>query len=516
MKFIKDFVAFLNEGVRLADAPRKNQEGKTVYPGLVSIRPENDPTNPNELKTLPGGAIKSSKGSKINVIYAFESEDVPEKNRLKVKDTMDALKNGGVLGKDIDELEEIIGSVIRNQIGGFKNIGTVVKVGSRSPLVEILTALIYKNNPNVEIAWLQKKRYESVESALDQAMIDALAEKDPRGSTKKKLDAYRSARKEASPFYITKSGDMPASIRQYFKDKYDFSRAMEKKSSSLNKFGAPNETISFSDACVSTIYNLQEKKITLVIDDNIHGGDDMTEIAEAMKKVANRWVETMVSSIKKPEGELSNTKRKKFEAELEKGSELLKKYREVYASSLNLMSKYLVGLVTYKIKDDDLPKRGEKTAPEGEADLLASVKPFADRPISVVPQAKREERRIKRVTPKVVIDVFKAFEKDELAAGKNKEQAVATAFHKTLREIESDEDLKSKIREEEREIEGKRERTRGISVTEFVNTNARFVNDELEKQEMELRAKLGKNIVMPKINPEFHIKKIMATRSLAG
>lgn len=509
MKFIKDFITFLNEGVRLSDAPRKDKEGKTVYPGLVSIRPENDPNNPNELKTIPRGAIKTSKGSKIKVIYAFESEDGSSKNRIKIKDTMDALKNGGVLGKDIDELEEIVSSVIRTQIGSFKNIDTIVKVGSRSPLVEILTAIIYKNNPNVEIAWLQKKKYESVEDALDEVMVAALAEKDPIGSTKKKLDAYRSSRRDVTPFYITKSGDMPASIRQYFKDKYDFSRTMEKKSSPLNRFGAPAETISFSDACIKTLYNLQEKKVTLVIDDNIHGGDDMTEIAEAMKKVANQWTVTMLDSIKKPEGELSNTKRKKFEAELEKGRELDKKYREVYASSLDLMTKYLVGLVTYKIKDDDLPKRGEKEMPEDETQLPLGVKRFADQPTRM-PQ----EKKIKRVTPKVVVDVFNAFEKAKSADGNNKEQAVTDAFHKTLREIETDDNLKLKIREEEREIAGERERTRGISVTQFVNTNARFVNDELKKQEEKLRATLGKNVIVPRINPDFHIKKIMATRSL--
>jgi hypothetical protein len=501
MKFIKSFIDFINEGVQLIDPPIKDESGKLVYPGLVSIRLENDPVDRDELKTLPGGSIKASKGSKINVIYAFASEDESDKNRIKVKDTMDALKNGGVLSKDIDALEKIIKSVVNSQIGGFKNIGTLIKVGSRSPLVEILAAIIYKNNPSVDIAWLQKKRYENINDALNHEMISALKDKDPRGSTKKKLDDYREAKREASPFFITKSGDMPSSIRQYFKDKYDFSKVMEKKSKYLNRFGAPAETISFSDACVKTLYNINDQKVTLVLDDNIHGGDDMTEIAGGMKRVAQTWIETLTNSVKKPEGTLTNKKQKDLDADFEKSKDIFRKYQEIYDSSLNSMSKYLVGLVTYRIKDDDLSKRSGKNVSDN------------DNPTTALP-ATEKEKKIKRVTQEKVVEIFKKFLKEQLIDGIKREVATSNAFYRMLQEIETASGIKSKIQEEDREREGTRQRTKGLSVSEFVNVNAKFINAAIEEEEEEKREELKRNISLPRVDPNVHIDKIMANRSL--
>jgi hypothetical protein len=332
-------------------------------------------------------------------------------------------------------------------------------------------------------------------------MISALKDKDPRGSTKKKLDDYREAKREASPFFITKSGDMPSSIRQYFKDKYDFSKVMEKKSKYLNRFGAPAETISFSDACVKTLYNINDQKVTLVLDDNIHGGDDMTEIAGGMKRVAQTWIETLTNSVKKPEGTLTNKKQKDLDADFEKSKDIFRKYQEIYDSSLNSMSKYLVGLVTYRIKDDDLSKRSGKNVSDN------------DNPTTALP-ATEKEKKIKRVTQEKVVEIFKKFLKEQLIDGIKREVATSNAFYRMLQEIETASGIKSKIQEEDREREGTRQRTKGLSVSEFVNVNAKFINAAIEEEEEEKREELKRNISLPRVDPNVHIDKIMANRSL--
>jgi hypothetical protein len=51
-------------------------------------------------------------------------------------------------------------------------------------------------------------------------------------------------------------------------------------------------------------------------------------------------------------------------------------------------------------------------------------------------------------------------------------------------------------------------------VSEFVNVNAKFINAAIEEEEEEKREELKRNISLPRVDPNVHIDKIMANRSL--
>lgn len=308
MKFILNFKDFLlNEGASIINGT-----------GKVKLSLKNDETNDKEtLKTVRLYNDKPmAKSSGYKIYWSLDSKEYNFKQLdhiARPKATMDLLKDGEIENKE-ESLREIIKPIVSVLNKKLIGIDYIVVLGSRKALSSDIGEAFHSYYSKSTIITLNKIKYVdpydmilwdivsnipaasfrvfsgTINSLVDKSKSDQSILNELENATRThNFEKYKEIisrrytvdgnaivwKEDKLPFTISKSGSLKSSVLQYLKDKYDL------------------QTTEFVEAIRRCVLGSS----MLIVDDNVHTGDDLRrifkyidEVCESFKKEIERPV----------------------------------------------------------------------------------------------------------------------------------------------------------------------------------------------------------------------------------
>jgi hypothetical protein len=276
------------------------------------------------------------------VFYSLESD--PKASSIKASE--DALKYNSDKIKP-KELKELLSKTLLTRIPKVDYIGYLESKGG---LNQVLLNTIKELYDNPEVVHIEKMEYNVIDNAVDWEKFNKHAD-----SIKRTIInyLYKTAEK-APPYKIRKSNELQSALTKQLYSKYNIG---------LHPSG---EGEKFPPVYNVIVECLTKGKVMLIIDDNMHTGDDFYKLfggIEAIKEkvkesnekpVGNEEELSQLDKIKaNPKFKSSKFLQDKF-TELEKVNKMYRERVSILNANLNKSHNNFYGYVLYNLKGSDL------------------------------------------------------------------------------------------------------------------------------------------------------------------
>ena len=333
--------------IKLIDLLKEVQEGVKVTfddKGTANdIQISYSPIEGEELQTIDG----SEKHSHYRVYYSLESAP----NASNIKASQDALKYQPNLINS-SQIESLLSKTVKLKIPKVDYIASLESTGGLNELLVTTLKKLY-GIPDENVVPIAKMEFVDIKHAVDwdrynkdgkvfQGLVDKFIAK---------------MEEKPGPYKIRKSGEIESKIIQRLHSKYNLGLNPNIENQSL----PPIYDIFFK--CIT------QGKTLLVVDDNIHTGNDFYKLFKAVEDLAIKLAEEgsahteeekeTIAKIERAKGHEKYKNSKFLQDQVKDLENTVKAYYEraariknAYSGSNNRIS----GYVLYKLKDSDLKK----------------------------------------------------------------------------------------------------------------------------------------------------------------
>ena len=334
--------------IKLLDLLKEINEGAKVdfdeQNNLKDIQISYTHLNGEQLNTING----NRKTTNYNVYYSLESDP----KSINIKQSQDALKyNSNKINKQ--ELKTLIIKTLGFNLGKIDYIGYLESKGGLNNVLLDIIKEIY-NIPSENIIEISKMEYNYIDDSVDWEKFKGESE----GIKDAILNFLDKRSKTPGPYKIRKSGEIESKIIQRLHSKYNLGL-------NPNTFNHP----------LPPIYNILVKCLTqnkklLIIDDNLHTGEDFRKIFKSIDILFNKLKDNI--NIINPQEQNAINRKKEIESLPHfKNNTLNDRLKQEYSEITKIYNNYIkkqdasvnifkdpktniFGYVLYILKDSDL------------------------------------------------------------------------------------------------------------------------------------------------------------------